>query len=146
MQLLFLPFILFQTIKRKEAGSAGYSLKFNSNLMFRGSNGMVSSAGKYATQIGVEILKNGGNAVDAAVAIGFALADISAGRKYRRGGFMVIRTKDTITSIDFREKAPSGSTRNMFLDASEILFLKKPARIFIMRRSRLCCRFIVCAR
>ncbi|HEY3249508.1 MAG TPA: gamma-glutamyltransferase, partial [Ignavibacteria bacterium] len=82
-----------------------------------GSNGMVSSASKYATRVGIEILKNGGNAVDAAVAIGFALAvTYPQAGNIGGGGFMVIRTKDTITSIDYREKAPSGSARNMFLD------------------------------
>lgn len=82
-----------------------------------GSNGMVSSASKYASNIGIEILKKGGNAVDAAVAMGFALAvTYPQAGNIGGGGFMVIRTKDTITTIDFREKAPLKSTRNMFLD------------------------------
>lgn len=84
-----------------------------------GKNGMVSSASKYASQVGVDILQNGGNAVDAAVAMGFALAvTYPQAGNIGGGGFMLIRTKDTITSIDYREKAPAGSTRNMFLDAA----------------------------
>jgi gamma-glutamyltranspeptidase / glutathione hydrolase len=84
-----------------------------------GKNGMVSSASKYASQVGIDILKNGGNAVDAAVAMGFALAvTYPQAGNIGGGGFMIIKTKDTITSIDYREKAPAGSTRNMFLDAS----------------------------
>jgi len=82
-----------------------------------GKNGMVSSASKYASQVGIDILKKGGNAVDAAVAMGFALAvtypqagNIGGGR------FMVIKVRDTITSIDYREKAPSASTKDMYLD------------------------------
>lgn len=84
-----------------------------------GKNGMVSSASIYASQVGVDILQQGGNAVDAAVAMGFALAvTYPQAGNIGGGGFMIIRTKDTITSIDYREKAPAASTRNMFLDAN----------------------------
>lgn len=82
-----------------------------------GKNGMVSSASKYASQVGIDILQQGGNAVDAAVAMGFALAvTYPQAGNLGGGGFMIIRTKDTITSIDYREKAPASSTRDMFLD------------------------------
>jgi len=92
-------------------------IQFKSDVT--GTGGMVSSASKYATQVGVDILKNGGNAIDAAVAIGFTLAvTYPQAGNIGGGGFMVIRTKDTITSIDYREKAPSSSSRNMYLDAS----------------------------
>ncbi len=97
------------------------SQKKKSHIEFKseitGSSGMVSSASKYATQVGIAILKNGGNAVDAAVAMGFALAVVypQAGN-IGGGGFMVIKFKDKITSIDYREKAPAASTRNMFLN------------------------------
>lgn len=81
--------------------------------------GMVSSASKFASEVGIDILKRGGNAVDAAVAMGFVLAvTYPQAGNIGGGGFMVIRTNDTVTTIDYREKAPSGSTRNMFLDAS----------------------------
>jgi gamma-glutamyltranspeptidase/glutathione hydrolase len=84
-----------------------------------GKNGMVVSASSYASKIGLEILKQGGNAVDAAVAVGFTLAvTYPQAGNIGGGGFMVLRINDSvITSIDFREKAPSGSSRNMFLDS-----------------------------
>ncbi|MDZ7763285.1 MAG: gamma-glutamyltransferase [Melioribacteraceae bacterium] len=81
-------------------------------------NGMVVSASELASQVGVEILKNGGNAIDAAVATGFALAVTypSAGN-IGGGGFMVIHlSSGKNTTIDFREKAPSKAHSNMFLD------------------------------
>ena len=82
-----------------------------------GNSGMVVSAGKYASRVGLEILKKGGNAVDAAVAVGFVLAvTYPQAGNIGGGGFMLIRTKDTITSIDFREKAPSAAYKDMFLD------------------------------
>lgn len=82
-----------------------------------GSNGMVSSASRYASQVGVDILKMGGNAVDAAVAMGFALSvTYPQAGNLGGGGFMVIRLNNKITTIDYREKAPAGSTRNMFLN------------------------------
>lgn len=88
-----------------------------------GKNGMVSSASKIASQVGIDILQKGGNAVDAAVAMGFALAvTYPQAGNLGGGGFMVIRTKDKITTIDYREKAPAVSTRNMYLnDKGEFL-------------------------
>ncbi|EDV5768220.1 gamma-glutamyltransferase [Salmonella enterica subsp. diarizonae] len=79
---------------------------------------MVASVDVMATQVGVDILKQGGNAVDAAVAVGYALAVThpQAGN-LGGGGFMLLRTKDgATTAIDFREMAPAGATRDMFLD------------------------------
>jgi len=82
-----------------------------------GTNGMVVSASRYASEVGVNILQSGGNAVDAAVAMGFALTvTYPQAGNIGGGGFMVIKTKDKITTIDYREKAPAASTRNMFLD------------------------------
>ncbi len=83
-----------------------------------GKNGAVTTSSKYATDIGIEVLKNGGNAIDAAVAIGFALsvAFPNAGN-LGGGGFMVIRFLDgEVTTIDFREVAPEFAYRDMFLD------------------------------
>lgn len=80
--------------------------------------GMVASVDEAATRVGVQILKEGGNAVDAAVAVGYALAVThpQAGN-LGGGGFMLLRTKDGhTTAIDFREMAPASATRDMFLD------------------------------
>lgn len=81
-------------------------------------NGMVASAHPVASQVGVEILKAGGNAVDAAVAVQFALAVVhpSAGN-IGGGGFLVFRDKAGKSySIDFREKAPGKGHADMYLD------------------------------
>ncbi len=81
-------------------------------------NGMVSTQDPFATQVGLDVLKNGGNAIDAAVAIGYALAVThpQAGN-IGGGGFMLIHFADgTNTAIDFREVAPNNASRNMYLD------------------------------
>ena len=85
-----------------------------------GSNGMVVSSHEMASQVGIDILYNGGNAIDAAIATGFALAVVHPGAgNIGGGGFMVIRLADgRVTTIDFREVAPSGAYRDMFLDDS----------------------------
>ncbi|MBV9076651.1 MAG: gamma-glutamyltransferase [Methylobacteriaceae bacterium] len=83
-------------------------------------NGMVSSQEKRATEAGVEVLRAGGNAVDAAVAVGFALAvTLPKAGNLGGGGFMLVhlaRTGETV-AIDYRETAPAAATRDMFLDA-----------------------------
>ena len=82
-------------------------------------NGMVVSAKRAASEAGVEMLRQGGNAVDAAVATGFALAVVHpwAGN-IGGGGFMVIRQPDgSVTTIDHREDAPSGATQDVYLDS-----------------------------
>jgi len=84
----------------------------------RGEHGMVVTSHELASRVGIEILKQGGNAVDAAVAVGYALAVVfpTAGN-LGGGGFMVISFPDgRNTTIDYREKAPSSATRDMFLD------------------------------
>ncbi|CUS78091.1 gamma-glutamyltransferase 1 . Threonine peptidase. MEROPS family T03 [Candidatus Kryptonium thompsonii] len=81
-------------------------------------NGMVVSSDSLATKVGIEILKKGGNAVDAAVAVGFALAvTYPQAGNIGGGGFMVIRMAngETVT-IDYREKAPLKAHEDMFLD------------------------------
>ena len=81
---------------------------------------MVVTAEQHATDAGVAVLEAGGNAVDAAVAVGFALAVThpSAGN-IGGGGFMLVRFADgRSTFIDFRERAPQKASRNMYLDAS----------------------------
>lgn len=80
---------------------------------------MVVSAHTEATRIGVEVLKRGGNAIDAAVAVQFALAvAYPAAGNIGGGGFMVIRTRSgEIACLDFREKAPLKAYRDMYLDS-----------------------------
>jgi len=80
----------------------------------------VASAENHASRIGLSILRRGGNAIDAAIAVGFALAVThpSAGN-IGGGGFMVVRLGDgTATTIDYRETAPAAATPDMYLDAA----------------------------
>ena len=83
-------------------------------------NGMVVSSQHLASKVGVDILKRGGNAVDAAVAVGYAQAVVNpCCGNIGGGGFMTIHLADgRDTFINFREKAPAASTANMYLDAS----------------------------
>ncbi len=86
----------------------------------RSKNGMVVSASDIATRVGVEILKKGGNAIDAAVAVGFALAvTFPAAGNLGGGGFLVYYRNDGFaTTIDFREKAPLKAHKDMYLDST----------------------------
>ncbi len=82
--------------------------------------GAVSSADELATEVGIKILQEGGNAIDAAVGVGFALAVVypQAGN-LGGGGFFVIHLKDgRDIAIDFREVAPNDAHKDMFLDSS----------------------------
>src|SRR5271156_4437118 len=82
-------------------------------------HGMVVAQEPLATDVGVAVLQSGGNAIDAAVAVGFALAVTHpfAGN-LGGGGFLLARFADgRSTFIDFREKAPLAASRNMYLDA-----------------------------
>lgn len=81
-------------------------------------NGMVVTAQHLATRVGVDILKQGGNAVDAAVAVGYALAVVyPAAGNLGGGGFMTLQLADgRKTFLDFREKAPLAATAGMYLD------------------------------
>jgi gamma-glutamyltranspeptidase/glutathione hydrolase len=84
----------------------------------RAKNGMVASTNELASRVGVEIMKRGGNAVDAAIAVAFALAVTHppAGN-LGGGGFMTIRLKDGRTTfIDYREMAPLRAHRDIYLD------------------------------
>lgn len=115
--LFFLTLVLL-------TGCAGFTGRKDSGLKEgRGivaDSGMVVSAHPSGSRIGAEILRSGGNAVDAAVATGFALAVCypEAGN-IGGGGFMLIRFADGKTDfIDFREKAPLGATHDMYLDSS----------------------------
>ena len=83
-------------------------------------HGMVVTAHHLATQVGVDVLKDGGNAIDAAVAVGYALAVVyPAAGNLGGGGFMTIQFADgRKTFLDFREKAPLAATRDMYLDGA----------------------------
>ena len=85
-----------------------------------GQNGMVVSTSYQASEAGIEILKKGGNAIDAAVAVGFALAVTSSGNgNIGGGGFLVAAFSDgTSISLDHREKAPLNAHPKMFLNDS----------------------------
>ena len=105
--LILLVFFQFQLLASWEA--------VNSN------NGMVSSSDKYATQVGIDILRKGGNAIDAAIAVGFTLAvTYPRAGNIGGGGFMMIRApEDKIYALDYREKAPKSASKDMFLNEND---------------------------
>lgn len=84
----------------------------------RSRHGMVVAGEELAARAGLEVLREGGNAVDAAVTTAFALAvTLPRAGNLGGGGFMLIRSpKGQVYALDFREKAPAGATRDMFLD------------------------------
>ena len=84
-----------------------------------GANGMVSSQNAHASEVGAQVLADGGNAVDAAVAVGFALAvTLPRAGNLGGGGFMLVHdaAADETVAIDYREAAPRRASRDMFLD------------------------------
>src|SRR4029077_10649469 len=85
-----------------------------------GEHAMVVTSHPLASDVGVDILRRGGNAVDAAVAVAFALAVVHpVAGNIGGGGFMVIRRHDGgVHALDFREAAPSGATRSMYVDSA----------------------------
>lgn len=97
-----------------------YNPFFSTKTGIFAQNGMVASAHPVASQVGVDILKRGGNAVDAAVAIKFALAVVHpAAGNIAGGGFLVMRKADgQHFALDFREQAPLKSERDMYLDVN----------------------------
>ncbi|SEO47366.1 gamma-glutamyltranspeptidase / glutathione hydrolase [Mucilaginibacter gossypiicola] len=99
-------------------GCAPGQLGLNNSGQYR--NGMVVCAYPDAAQVGLDILKKGGNAVDAAVAVQFALTvTLPEAGNVGGGGFMVYRAGDGKTStLDFREKGPAAANVNMYLDSA----------------------------
>ncbi len=97
----------------------GWEFPAGSTIPVRGSGGIIATTDRIASEIGLEVLRRGGNAVDAAVATHFALAVINpeAGN-IGGGGFMLVHLADgTTAALDFREKAPLAATRGMYLDS-----------------------------
>src|SRR6185369_965071 len=84
----------------------------------RARHGIVASTNEVASRVGVDIMKQGGNAIDAAIAVAFALAVTHpAAGNLGGGGFMMIRLKNgKTTAIDYREMAPAAATHNIYLD------------------------------
>ena len=98
--------------------------------MVSGENGMVVSTSTQASQVGIEILKQGGNAVDAAAAVGFALAVTSSSNgNLGGGGFMVTRMANGKTfTLDYREMAPKSAYKDLFLDSSKNVIKDKSTK------------------
>jgi gamma-glutamyltranspeptidase/glutathione hydrolase len=98
---------------------APFALQAASRAPVAAENGMVVTAQRHATDVGVDVLKRGGNAIDAAIAVGYALAVVyPAAGNLGGGGFMTVQFADgRKTFIDFREVAPLAATADMFLDA-----------------------------
>jgi gamma-glutamyltranspeptidase / glutathione hydrolase len=86
----------------------------------RARHGIVASTSQIASQVGVDIMKRGGNAIDAAIAVALALAvTYPAAGNLGGGGFMMIRLNDgKATAIDYREMAPAAAHRNVYLDSN----------------------------
>src|ERR1051325_3554715 len=84
----------------------------------RARHGAVASINAVASRVGVDIMKRGGNAIDAAIAVAFALCVTHpAAGNLGGGGFMMIRLKDgRTTAIDYREMAPAAAARNIYFD------------------------------
>ncbi|MEG3129506.1 gamma-glutamyltransferase [Pantoea cypripedii] len=117
---LLMSFTVVQGVQAaaQSAPPVSYGVDSDTFHPVKAKHGMVASVDATATEVGVQILRQGGNAVDAAVAVGFALAVThpQAGN-LGGGGFMLLRTASGhTTAIDFREMAPARASRNMFLD------------------------------
>lgn len=106
--LFLISCISFNSVAQQESSTPKQEFK----------NGAVVTAHPIASQVGVDILKKGGNAIDAAIAVKFALAVVypNAGN-IGGGGFLVYRSKaGEIATLDFREKAPAAAFKDMYLD------------------------------
>jgi gamma-glutamyltranspeptidase/glutathione hydrolase len=96
----------------------GFSSRVSASLPAQGKSGMVVTSQRYASEVGLQILQAGGNAIDAAVAVGYALAVVHpCCGNIGGGGFMTIHLANgKNTFIDFREKAPLAATPSLYLD------------------------------
>ncbi|MAG56731.1 MAG: gamma-glutamyltransferase [Planctomycetes bacterium] len=114
----FLPLLCFVAILVSVAGAPAAAQVAARPVT--GGHGVVASPEPYAAQVGIDIMRQGGNAVDAAVAMGFALAvTLPSAGNLGGGGFMVIHLPDgRDVAVDYREMAPLAATRDMYLDAA----------------------------
>jgi len=118
--LVFVPALYSQALQKPAADEARLHASTSKEIPTRTAHAMVVSVHHDAADAGVEILRKGGNAVDAAVATGFALAVVhpSAGN-IGGGGFMLVRFSNGESHfLDFREMAPSAASAGMYLDKS----------------------------
>ncbi|MDX1638653.1 MAG: gamma-glutamyltransferase, partial [Balneolaceae bacterium] len=106
---LLLALFLFLSIPQSTAAQVGWTKAYD--------QAAVVTAEKHASEVGRKILEQGGNAVDAAVAVQFALAvTLPRAGNIGGGGFMVLHLSDgTTRALDFREKAPNRASRDMFI-------------------------------
>jgi gamma-glutamyltranspeptidase/glutathione hydrolase len=120
---LAIPAVFLMALAGQEVSQSGLRLQAERPLIAqaeRAPNGMVASTHELASQVGINIMKRGGNAVDAAVAVAFALAVVhpEAGN-IAGGGYMLIRMADgRATAIDYKEMAPAAAGPDMYQDAS----------------------------
>src|ERR1700679_721519 len=112
-------FLAFLAAIAVTSATAQQPLDYKGEQPTRAQHGMVVSVHHLASDAGVQILQEGGNAVDAAVATGFALAVVHpAAGNLGGGGFLLLRTQaGTSTFIDYREKPPLAATETMYQDA-----------------------------
>ena len=126
MRRLTIPIILLYATSVGAQGILGYQDRYHPEYS---TTGMVAAQNDQAAEIGAAVLADGGNAVDAAVAVGFALAvTLPRAGNIGGGGFMIVydaESKET-TAIDYREMAPLGATRDMFLDEDGNMVRERP--------------------
>ena len=117
-----LLFLFFESsIQARSQTTLDYQSRIHPEIA---SDFMVVTQNKHATEAGYEILRQGGNAVDAAVAVGFALSvTLPRAGNLGGGGFILIYDKDTdkVSSIDYRSAAPQSSKSEMFVDNCEVI-------------------------
>ena len=117
-----LLFLFFESsIQARSQTTLDYQSRIHPEIA---SDFMVVTQNKHATEAGYEILRQGGNAVDAAVAVGFALSvTLPRAGNLGGGGFILIYDKDTdkVSSIDYRSAAPKSSKSEMFIDNGEVI-------------------------